>query len=112
MLADLIAQLNGLFPLYLAAGFVFDCFLEGDVFEENSMNHRAVVLVWASLLRNIARFISQENWQIDDLTTPGGESRSKMSLKICLDRKDCCCISHGQATIILQVYDNIVMDKR
>ncbi len=62
--------MNNLFPLNLAADFVCDRFLEEDAFEETT-NRTALVLVGASHLGNLARFLDTQEWQVHDLTTPG-----------------------------------------
>jgi hypothetical protein len=71
LLDSLIDELNNLFPVCLSTDFVCDRYTDSDVFDEHSMERMALVLIGESNLRQLARFIQQEEWKVFDLTTPG-----------------------------------------
>jgi hypothetical protein len=108
LLASLIDEMNNLFPLNLATDFVCDRFLEEDAFEETT-NRTALVLVGASHLRNLARFLDTQEWQVHDLTTPGWrisdhaveqKTQEIVNLSEHIDLE--------KSTVILQLFDNCV----
>jgi hypothetical protein len=108
LLASLVNEMNNLFPLNLATDFVCDRFLEEDTFEETT-NCTALVLVGASHLRNLARFLDTPEWQVYDLTTPGWRIsdisvQQKTTEIIKLSEQ----IELEKSTIILQLFDNCV----
>ncbi len=108
MLGSLIDEMNALFPLNLAADFICDRFLEDEVFDD-AMNRTALVLVGASHLRNLARFLDTPELQVFDLTTPGwkitdSNVKEKTAEIMSLSKE----IDLENATVILQLYDNSV----
>jgi hypothetical protein len=108
MLGTLIDELNALYPLNLATDFICDRFLEDEVFDD-AMNRTALVLVGASHLRNLARFLDSPELQVFDLTTPGwkitdSNVKEKTAEIVNLSKE----IDLENATVILQLYDNSV----
>jgi hypothetical protein len=108
LLSSLIDEVNALFPLNLATDFICDRYLEEEVFSE-AMNRTALVLVGASHLRNLARFLETPELQIFDLTSLGwkiteSNVTSKTAEIVSLGDQ----IALENATIILQLYDNSV----
>jgi hypothetical protein len=108
LLASLVDEMNNLFPLNLSTDFVCDRFLEEDAFEETT-NRTALVLVGASHLRNLARFLDTQEWQVHDLTTPGWriseqsvEQKTQEIVKLSEH------VDLEKSTIILQLFDNCV----
>jgi hypothetical protein len=99
---------NALFPLNLATEFICDRFLEEEVFGE-TLNLTALVLVGASHLGNLARFLDTPEWQVYDLTTPGWKiTESNVTAKTAEITSLGDQIALENATIILQLYDNSV----
>jgi hypothetical protein len=99
---------NALFPVNLATDIICDRYLEDEVFGE-AMNRTALVLVGASHLRNLARFLETPELQIFDLTTPGWKiSESNVTSKTAEIASLGDQISLENATIVLQLYDNSV----
>jgi hypothetical protein len=73
------------------------------------MNHTALVLVSASHLRNLARFLETPEWQVYDLTTPGWKiTESNVTSKTAEITWLGDQIALENATIILQLFDNSV----
>jgi hypothetical protein len=108
LLSSLIEELNNLFPVGLAIDFVCDRFLEDEVFTE-TMNRTALVLIGASHLRNMARYLDNGDWQVFDLTTPGWRINEQSVLeKVAELNRLGEQIELEKATILLQLYDNSV----
>jgi hypothetical protein len=108
LLSSLIDEVNALFPLNLATDFICDRYLEEEVFSE-ATNRTALVLVGASHLQNLARFLETPELQIFDLTSPGwkiteSNVTSKTAEIVSLGDQ----ITLENATIVLQLYDNSV----
>jgi hypothetical protein len=71
LLTSLVDELNSLFPEGLDTDFICERHIDLEVFDESHMDRTALVLIGASHLRNIGKFIGQEAWKVYDLTTPG-----------------------------------------
>ncbi len=93
----------------LDTDFLCDRHIDLEVFNESHMDRMALVLIGASHLRNIGRFIDQEAWKVYDLTTPGWRItndavREKIAqvndLASEIDLKDAVCV--------LQLFDNSI----
>ncbi len=109
LLSSLIEELNHLFPMNLATDFICDRYTESDVFDENMMDRTALILIGASHLRNIGRFISQEDWRIFDLTAPGwriSENNVKEKIEELINVASEVTIK--TAVCIMQLYDNSI----
>jgi hypothetical protein len=50
-------ELNSLFPVNLATDFVCDRFIDEDVLDKVTMDCTALILLGASYLKNLARFM-------------------------------------------------------
>ncbi len=71
LLVLLLEELNSLYPLNLCTDVFCDRFMEEEVFSENTMDGPDLVLIGASHLPHIKKHISQDKWNVLDLTRPG-----------------------------------------
>jgi hypothetical protein len=102
----LLEELNSLYPLNLCTDVFCDRFMEEEVFSENTMD---LVLIGASHLPHIKKHISQDKWNILDLTRPGWrinmDSVERMATTVTTMATG---VDWDTTTVIIKVFDNSV----
>jgi hypothetical protein len=67
----LLEELNNLYPVNLGMDIICERFLEDDVFADDTMDRKDLVLIGASHLFNIIKHVNHGSWKVTDLTCPG-----------------------------------------
>ncbi len=105
----LIEELNNLYPVSLCMDIVCDRFMEGDVFDDSTMDRMDLVLIGGSHLGNVAKNINPDVWKISDLTRPGFRINASTITDMCERVTDLSStVNMDNATVVLQIFDNSV----
>jgi hypothetical protein len=105
----LIEELNNLYPVSLCMDIVCDRFMEGDVFDDSTLDRTDLVLIGGSHLGKVAKNISPDVWKISDLTRPGFRINASTIADICEKVTELSSsVNMDSATVVLQIFDNSV----